>query len=158
MKAVEEAMANEIKHEQEVVTSSTSNEHDAIVAAVQVLEAALASPATNREDQWHERIEHDLAPVVATVQHHCQAAEAEGGLVKELEAMLGRPRSLAIVSREHEQLAAEAQAFFASLATASDVAAVRARAAALTADLRAHQAQETDLIYEAFFRDIGVGD
>ena len=144
--------------EQEIVATNTSSEHDSIVGAIQALEAALASPATGREDAWSERIERDLAPVVAAVVQHCRAAESEGGLVKELQLSLGRPHSLKVVSREHERLAIEAAEFLESLSSQGDVALVRARAADLTADLRAHQAHETDLIYEAFFRDIGLGD
>ena len=155
----ENVMAREVDARvQDVVTSDTSAEHEAIVVAIQALEAALASPAPGREDAWRDRIAHDLAGVVRAVVDHCRAAESSGGLIAELEATLGRPRTLATVSREHERLAAEASDFLESLAQETDVETIRARAADLTSGLRAHQAHETDLIYEAFFRDIGVGD
>ena len=55
-------------------------------------------------------------------------------------------------------LAGEASEFLEWLSSDPDVDSVRTRAARFTADLRTHQAHEADLIYEAFFRDIGVGD
>lgn len=140
------------------LSTSTGADHDAIVRAIQALEAALASPAVGREEAWTQRIARELAPVVTAVKDHCQEAEAPGGLVRELEVALGRPRVLRTVSDEHARLAAEASDFLASLSTNPDVAVIRARAADLTAELRAHQAHESDLIYEAFMRDIGVGD
>ena len=140
------------------ISDETGSEHGAIIAAVQALEAALASPATGRETAWTERVARDLAPVVAAVVDHCRVAEAPGGLVRELEVAMGRNRVLTRVSEEHARLAAEAEDFVRALAGAMDVAAVRERASALTAGLRKHQASEADLVYEAFFRDIGVGD
>lgn len=96
--------------------------------------------------------------MVRAVVDHCRTAEEPGGLVRELEVALGRPRTLRKVSEEHLRLAREAEDFLASLESEGDVATIRSRAADFTADLRAHQAHEADLIYEAFFRDIGVGD
>ena len=140
------------------MAGGTSQQHDEIVNALQVLEAALASPATGREDAWLQRVARDLAPVVSAVAQHCRAAEAPDGLVRELEASLGRPRALRTVSEDHNRLAQEAEDFLASLSQQADVSLIRTRAAELSAGLRAHQAHEADLIYETFFRDIGVGD
>lgn len=141
------------------LSDGTSEEHDAIVRALHVLEAALASPATGREDAWTKRVAQDLAPVVAAVEDHCRAAEAPDGLVRECELALGgRPRALTTVSQEHRRLPAEAQELLRSLEESPDIADVRRRAADLAAKLRAHQAHEADLIFEALLRDIGVGD
>ena len=143
---------------QDLAATNTSNEHDAIIAAIRVLESALASPTTGRENAWLSRVDVDLSPVVQAVSAHCEAAESPGGLVAELEASLGRPRVLVTVSDEHKALNAQVKDLLDSLSGKADVEAIRARAAALTADLRKHQAHEADLIYEAFFRDIGVGN
>ena len=140
------------------MADNASAEHDAILRAVQVLESALASPASGREEAWSRRVAHDLSPVVAAVVDHCRAAEAPGGLIREIEVFLGRHRVQTRASEEHRRLATEAEDFLSALATEQDAAIIRARAADLTADLRAHQAHEADLIYEAFVRDIGVGD
>jgi hypothetical protein len=140
------------------VTASTTVEHDAILRAIQVLEAATASPSLGREAAWGQRVTTDLAPVVEEVIAHCQSAEGPHGLVRELELVLGRPRLLRVTSAEHDRLAGEASEFLEWLSSDPDVDSVRTRAARFTADLRTHQAHEADLIYEAFFRDIGVGD
>lgn len=140
------------------VADGTGGEHDAILRALHVLEAALASPATGREEMWANRVARDLEPVVRAVVDHCRSAEAPDGLIRELEVALGRNAILTRVSDEHTRLAQEAEQFLAALGEERDVAAIRSRAAALAADLRAHQAHEADLILEAFDRDIGVGD
>jgi hypothetical protein len=140
------------------IASITSEQHDAITGAIQTLEAALASPGPGREAAWIGRVAQGLAPVLDAITEHSRLAEGPGGLVAELEATLGRPHALSVVAREHKRLASEANDLLESLQNEQDVSVVRARAARLTADLRTHQSHEADLIYEAFFRDIGVGD
>ncbi len=140
------------------MAEGTSAEHNVILRAVHMLEAAVASPAGGREEAWAKRVARDLKPVAAAVAEHCRAAEGPGGLVQEMEVVLGRNHVLTKVSEEHNRLAAESEDILAALAADPVVAAIRARVANLTADLRAHQAHESDLIYEVFVRDIGVGD
>lgn len=140
------------------LSNDTSAEHDAIVKALHALEAALASPARGREARWLRRVKADLQPLIEAVIEHCRAAEAPRGLVRELEAAIGRPHELRVVSEDHSRIAAEARDLLSSLSALPDAGEVRTRAARLSADLRAHLAHEADLIYEAFMRDIGVGD
>ena len=137
---------------------SNKNEQNAIVQAVHVLEAALASPTPGREEAWATQVLLDLEPVVKAVEEHCRLSEGPQGLVRELESVLGRHFVLRMVSKEHTTLIAEAEEFLAALKEGNDVEAVRARAARLTSDLRRHQAHESDLIYEAFIRETGAGD
>jgi hypothetical protein len=146
-----------IETRRELIESNRTGQ-DAIVAALHVLEAALVQPSSGREEAWAEQIARDLEPVVKAVQEHCLEAENQNGLVRELESVLGRHFVLRMVSREHGTLAEEGEEFLAALKEGHDVSAVRDRAARLSADLRRHQAHESDLIYEAFVRESGAGD
>jgi len=141
------------------LSDSTKVQHDEILCAVQKLEESLASPAVGRLENWHRRLIQDLVPVAQAVLDHCQKAEAPGGLVPELEIELGgRPRALRLVADEHRALVRDIGLYLASLEELRRADEVRERASNLTVRLREHQAHEADLIYEAFCRDIGVGD
>lgn len=141
------------------LSENTKQEHDDILGAVQRLETALASPATGRLENWHRRLIQELVPVAQAVLNHCQKAEAADGLSSLLEVELGgRPRALRLVTDDHRALVRDIGLFLASLEELRTPEEVRNRAADLTARLRTHQAYEADLIFEAFCRDIGVGD
>ena len=152
-------METEFITQQQSVSEDTRLQYVDIVGAVLQLEAALASPAVGRFPEWNRRLIQQLVPVAEAVTKHCLAAESEDGLVRELERELGgRPRILRLVSEEHQTLVTDLGRFLASLESSDDRELVRAEAARITKALRQHQAHEADLIYEAFCRDIGVGD
>jgi hypothetical protein len=152
-------MATEFSTQQQSISDDIRRQHVDILEAVQELEAALASPAVGRFPEWNRRLVQELVPVAEAVTEHCLAAESEDGLVRELERELGgRPWIMRLVSEEHQTLVTEIGRFLASLESAEDRELIRAEAARIIRALRLHQAHEADLIYEAFCRDIGVGD
>ena len=145
------------------VTRRTAREHEAIVAALQAMERALASPAPTREPQWIDRVRRELATVIGLVQEHCASAEAPDGLLGHVEIALGRTYEVSEARREHERLQRDAVSFLAALEDHTpeggpSPAEVRERARALASALRAHQAREADLLLLAFQQDIGTGD
>lgn len=148
--------------EQQETSARTRNEHSDLLAAMHRLEAALASPAPTREGQWKLRAAQDLKEVRAILEAHVLSAEGAGGLFAELE--LASPQ----VAHRITALREEHSAFLETLVrlergfSQEDVTSghelLRREAASFLNALRHHHAQEVDLIFESFWRDIGVGD
>lgn len=140
----------------------TRAEHDDLIAAIHMLEAALGSPAPQREEAWTNRVARDLRLVCDHLRAHIESAESSEGLCGELS--MARPELAYRIEQlrmEHARLLETAVALAQSLHTVelvAEFAAVRQRAAELLASVRGHHAREADLIYECFCTDIGVGD
>ena len=149
---------------QEMVTTQTAGEHDALVAAMQRLERALAAAAPGREADWAHRVVGDLRAVRRELEQHRETTEGPDGLFVEIRrAIPGAAYRLEKLREAHAAMLEEADALLASAermeaAASGSVDAIRRRVSALLSALRAHQAKEVDLIYEAFDRDIGAPD
>jgi hypothetical protein len=146
------------------VAQKTRLKHDALVEAMQNLEAALASAAPGRELVWNRRVVERLRTVADQLAEHARAAESSDSSLAEVDAI--QPALKYRVERlrqEHANLLQQAQALRKQIENhgAGEVPNfrdIRQRATWLLNALRHHQAAETDLIFEAFFTDIGVGD
>lgn len=146
----------------ETVSRQTRRQHDELLTAMHHLEAALASPAPGREQQWAARSKQDLRRVCESLERHILSAEGPDGLFAELD--LTRPCVVARVAelrQEHQRLLEQAQSLEDGLRPCKenhDFAALRAEAAKFLTAIRRHHAWEVDLIYECFWLNIGVGD
>jgi hypothetical protein len=139
-------------------------EHDALFDAIHCLEAALASPAPGRERDWSQQVLAKLRTVVDLLDEHARSADAADGLL----AMIGnaQPRLLHRVERlrrEHVDLLAQARALRHQIEhhgpdELPNFRDIRHRTTWLLNALRHHRTAATDLIFEAFDTDIGVGD
>ncbi len=148
----------------ERVSTRTAGEHDAVVVAMQRLEGALAAAAPGREQDWARRVGADLRDVRSALQQHRSSAEGPGGLFGELQAALpAASYRLGKLRQGHGAMLDETDGLLTSIERMADGGAgsfdaIRQRVSALLTGLRAHQAQEVDLIYEAFCRDLGAPD
>jgi hypothetical protein len=138
----------------------TRQEHDALVAAKQRLEAALTAAAPGRESAWTTRVRRELEGVQAALAQHVASAESSQGLLVQVEVC--RPtlaRQLEHLRRQHADLLRQLAALLRQAAGPTvDVSALRQQAGQFLHALRQHQAAETDLIFESFYTDIGAGD
>lgn len=135
--------------------------HDALTVAIGRLEAALASPAPGRAERWAEQVAADLAVVRKAIDAHIDDVEAPDGLFDEIP--IEKPRLATRVERlrdEHIALAATASIVGRKVMSrgGQDFARIRKELGALLARLRSHRSTEADLVYEAFWDDLGAGD
>ena len=147
-----------IQLHREMLTERARARHDALSAAIARLERALAAPAPQREKPWSQRVATDLLLVRDAIRAHVHDAEESRGLFEEVPTSTPRLSSLVTaLMEEHASLTTRAAALAERLAAGSavDFGALRREAAGLLADLRAHQAAEADLLYEAFWVDLG---
>lgn len=150
--------------QQEQISTRTAGEHDALVTAMQRLEGALAAAASGREQDWARRVGADLRDVRAALEQHRASAEGADGLLGELgSALPGAAYRLSKLRQGHSAMIDETDGLLTSIERmveggtgSSD--AIRQRVSALLTGVRAHQAQEVDLVYEAFCRDLGALD
>jgi hypothetical protein len=148
---------------QQGLADRTSGEQETMFRALHALERAIASPAPGREAAWKQRAQRELAAVVGLLQEHCEWAEADDGIIGEVEVKLGRSYEVSRARRDHERLAHEAVSLLAALDeyagdSALSFQEVRRQVAQLTAALRDHQAREADLLMLALQLDVGVPD
>lgn len=146
------------------VSERTAAEHDALLAAIHQLERALAAPAPGREREWARQVAATLDATRQQIEEHRRSAEAEDGLLVELQRAL--PEAAYRIDKLKEAHGAFIEETNGLLRDVEQLAtsghgsadAIRRRAAALLSELRHHQARQVDLIYEAFNRDIGAID
>ncbi len=144
--------------EQRRAAAQTRDEHDALVKAMQRLEAALARPAPGREAAWNELVAETLRAAVGLVAEHARSAESEDGLLGVIDLRFADRLRL-----EHATLLRRARALRDRIecrpdGVAVDVHEVRRHAERLLNALRRHQALEADMIFESFLIDLGGGD
>jgi hemerythrin-like domain-containing protein len=150
--------------QQQTAATRTRSEHDALLAAMHRLEAALAAAAPGREHPWNRRVLDHLRGLEGVLAEHVASAEGPGGVFGEIDQT--RPtlvRRIERLRREHADLLRQAQALQRLAAhygedERPDAADIRRRAAALLGALRHHQAAEADVIFESFCTDIGTCD
>lgn len=142
----------------DAAAAKAAREHAAIVSAAHMLEKALASPAVGREAAWKRNASPALGEVIESLKAHRESAENQGGVIAEAEAVLGRPRALAVARNQHTRLTREANELLVAL-NAEDpkfsFREIRRRGWRLTTLLHEHRALEADLIMQAFEHDIG---
>jgi hypothetical protein len=139
-------------------------QHDALLEAMQDLEAALAAAAPGREQVWNQRVREKLRGVVDLLAEHARSADAPNGLESMIDAT--RPtllRRAEHLRHEHANLIQQAlvlqhQVEHYGEEEVPDFRDIRQRATWLLNALRHHQATKTDLIFESFFTDLGTGD
>lgn len=134
-----------------------------IVDAMYTLERALAAPAPGRELQWKNQAGAALAVVVDCVRQHVDSAEGDGGLVAELEIVLGKNRDVRLAMDDHNRLRGHAETLLGDLSSRIEDPAlttedIRGRTISLTMLLREHQWREVDLILGTFGLDVGPAD
>jgi hemerythrin-like domain-containing protein len=148
----------------EALAQQNRGEHDALLDAIHQLEAALASAAPGREQDWRHQVDQTLLGVADLLHQHVSAAEASDGILAEIDKL--RPMSWSRVKRlrqEHDDLLQSTQALRQHVAFIGDGETpnfqdIRQRATWVLNALRHHQAVETDLIFETFWTDIGTVD
>lgn len=142
----------------------TRDEHDSLVVAMHQLEAALASAAPSRERSWTEQVHDRLRVVADAITAHVNSAESRDGLFAEIESYdPNLDFRTNMLRRQHADLLQEAQTLKQLVdgqgkQGTQDFADVRKVSMRLLNALRNHQAAEADLVFEAFFTDLGVGD
>jgi ElaB/YqjD/DUF883 family membrane-anchored ribosome-binding protein len=143
---------------QEGLTARAIEDHDALTSAIELLEHALAEAAVHREQPWSERAGRALERVREAVRSHVRGVEAPEGLFDEVVAVAPRlQKRVTAVREDHIALATRATDLAAGLAAHQNhnVVALRHQAEALLSDLREHRGTEADLVYEAFWTDLG---
>ena len=148
----------------ETLTQQTRRDHDALLDAIHQLEAALASAAPGREQDWRHRVHQTMEGVSDLLGQHVATAEASDGLLVEIDTL--RPELCYRVKRlrhEHDDLLQHTRALMRHMAHQGDEETpnfqdIRQRAAWLLHALRHHQAVETDLVFEAFWTHTGTVD
>lgn len=160
----EPASRSHSERKQQQLTQQARAEHDALLEAMHRLEAALASAAPGREQAWNKQVVEQLRTVADLLDEHARSAEAADGLL----AMIGaaQPRLLhraERLRREHVDLLQQARTLERQIEHHGEdelpnFRDVRQRTTWLLDALRHHRAAATDLIFETFSTDIGVGD
>ncbi len=131
---------------------------------MQQLEGALAAAAPGREQDWARRVGADLRDVRSALEEHRASAEGPGGLFAELQVALpAASYRLGNLQQAHGAMLEETDGLLTSIERLAEDGsgsfdAIRQRVSALLSGVRAHQAREVDLIYEAFCRNLGALD
>lgn len=127
-----------------------------------VLERALAAPASARAVVWGEAVHAAVGRLAGEFALHIDVTEGPAGLHQTI--LLGDLRlanQVDALAAEHEAIASD----IAELAAASetpvapaDVARLRDRGTSLLGRIVRHRQRGADLVYEAYQTDIGGGD
>jgi len=152
---------NETRARRDVLVHRAREFHDALTAAIEGLERALAAAASTRTEAWSERVASELSRVRAAVAAHVKDIEEDRGLLDEIEFAEPRlTRRVAELRAEHVDLVerAEALAHRVPARPDADFGSLRRDIAAVLAALRAHRGFEADLVFEAFWSDLGAPD
>lgn len=144
-------------------TRTSRRERSDMLRAMARLERALARAEPGRREGWIRDTRVALDELRQAMRTHCLVASAEDGLLEEIRLespqLLPRIEELEDRYRELDSLARHLQETLDSArAQRASAAWIRIRLRELLSGLRQHQALESDLIYEAFAVDIGVGD
>ncbi len=143
-------------------TGRSRRERSAMVAAMRRLEDMLGRAAPARSDAWTSDVADALDALRAGMREHVLVAQDQDGLLAEI--LEQEPRLVPRVEQlrqeyvELERIASMMRDDLRRDGVAQDVATTRLQLRQLLGELRAHQSAESDLIWEAFAVDIGVGD
>jgi hypothetical protein len=126
------------------------------------LEAALASPASGREQAWSEHVHSALTLLAGDFATHVDVTEGPGGLHQSILAGdLRLANAVDALTREHAVIAAEITELTqisGAAATPAAVGLVREQGTRLLGHVVRHRQRGADLVYEAFAVDLGGGD
>jgi hypothetical protein len=127
--------------------------------SLSALEQALACPAVGRSMIWGERVRSVLVEVADDFAEHIAVTEGPDGLHQAILAGDVRlANAVGTLTAEHAVIAVDLARLVADTeapVSATEVAAVCERGAALLAALVRHRQRGADLIYEAYGTDIG---
>ncbi len=127
-----------------------------------LLEAALAAPASGRAVIWGEAAHSALVMLADDFAAHVEVTEGPDGLHQSIIAGDVRlANAVTALTAEHAELSAEIAGLVVDSeppVTAGDVPGIRDRGTALLAGMIRHRQRGADLIYEAYETDIGGGD
>jgi hypothetical protein len=135
-----------------------------MLLAIQDLEQALATASFDREGVWAQRLIDTLGSLQTALRETRESAHSEGSmlgvLVREFPRLQGRADRL---RKDYDALQKQVEKMCLDLLVDSptsprDVEQTREQLARLLAKLRHVQAIETELLFEAYQVDIGVGD
>jgi hypothetical protein len=133
-------------------------ERSRMLGVMRKLEDGLAAASTTRERRWVERVYGVLLELQDVLKETRESADANGSLldqlVDEYPRLHGRAQRL---RTEYDKLQQLIQTLVQSI-DRDNVETVRQQLGSLLTKLRTVQAQETELLFEAFHVDIGVGD
>ena len=140
----------------------TLDDHRECMQVVSALEACLDQPPDD-SNRWVARLLEHLPGLARTMREHFK--DEEGGLLY-AELPRKRPRfaaRLEALKDEHPHLLVEIDKVIDVAAGLHDVEVfelreLNARIQLLVARLRRHEAAENELIFEAYWEDIGAGD
>lgn len=159
-----EQQAESVRCDTQPLIKQARVDRDALVLAMQSLEAALASPAPGRERLWLMQVANALDGLAEAMRQHLTSTEGPGGLYQAVDqtwpTLAYRAQRL---RKEHASLVDQVNALRQQCTCygpdeTPDYHDLRRRAHWLLTALRHHQAAEADLIFEAFYTDIGIGD
>lgn len=131
-------------------------DQDRTLAAIQRLEAALASAAPRRESGWREEVLKALAALDEATSEEAANAERPDSLLSDIARNQPRLRSRvhgvrAQYRQVRDSVASLREELRGSDHLSVDVADLRQRLAWATTALRHQRARESDLIYEAYY-------
>jgi len=138
--------------------------HEPLLDAMHLLEAALASPAPGREEEWRKRVAAELATLRNVLATHVASTESRKGMFVDVESTEpALHHRIERLRHEHADLLRQAESLETHLAPPAaghpfNFHDVRQRAGWLLTALRHHQALEADLVFELYDSDVGVGD
>lgn len=126
---------------------------------LQLLEEALAKPATGRAVIWGENVQQALARLAQDFALHIEVTEGPDGLHQSILAGAVRlANAVDALTREHASITAEIAAVAALVeppVTPTDVPIVREEATRLMGHVIKHRQRGADLVYEAYETDLG---
>jgi hypothetical protein len=136
--------------------STALERRDVLLAAMQRLEAAAGRSGS--APGWADGLRDAVDAVADAVARHISATEGAGGLLEEV--LEGSPRlaaEVAALEGDHEDLERAIARVRASLQRPSEVRAIRRRVIRLLGHLVDHRQRGSDLVYEAYSVDLGLG-
>lgn len=133
-----------------------------LLKALRAVEEALFTPG--RTPAWAAEVRNRLTELIRLLQQHDRAMERPGGVLAEIDRL--RPnlqRRTRQLRKRHARLVEKADALAADIerVTAGAEAAfprIRREAAELITEMKLHQAEEIDLVFEVYERDTGSSD
>lgn len=145
-------------------TQAARDERVRMVVAARELENALSAASWHRERDWYRRVQDSLIVLQTALRDTRDAANEEGSLLSDV--VTEAPRLESRVRRirdEYEDLERHVESLRFQLAEIGteeeqNVDDIRQRLSRLITALQHVQSKETELLYEAFQVDVGVGD
>jgi hypothetical protein len=149
------------KRRQRELARQAYADHAAINGCLTTFEEALDVAPSASSGAWLRRLRVELAPLLDCLAEHRDSAEADDGLLTEIEVTLGRNYEVSTARRLHRSASQRAEDLSERVRTpAADIDHDELRKAGrrLGSAIRRHHELEADLILMAFYTDIGTVD